>query len=407
MPLPELVIWSAMLGGLLTILAMAVVDGLHQRTPGALRNLVFVLITGASCVVLTGLPEVLIPALPVRLMMVLKAALGLTAGALALSFLGSWLGGIREDIWVHRLTVWGSGVLLGAAMVLALVAAQLPVERFVDLLWLVAAVNMVPTLLAAVVVVRSAVPGDPLARWMSVAIVCLLLMVVGLYMKALGVARVGTGTQLLTAVASVTFFLVATVLVLLRNRQVRLLKRLMRLEMGAEPATGLPTGRALLAQIEHSFWRTARLRGRCSVICLYLANLYEISESDTQPVEGQILVALAARIRRAAGFRCLVGLYHPRCFVVVMGSEPANEPIADTVTHLRELVEMPLTVTTEWEKKRSFVPQMGVGVVTIDPSTADPLQVLNQAEHMALLSAQPRGNRNPTAAASTTPAALC
>ncbi len=407
MPLSELVIWSAMLGGLMTILAMAIVDGLHQRTPGALRNLVFVLVTGTSCVVMTGLPEALLPGLPAHLVMVLKAGLGPTAGALALYFLGNWLGGIREDVWVHRLTVWGGGVLLGVAMLLALVAAQLPAERFVDLLWLVAAVNMVPAALAVVVVVRSAVLGDPLARWMSVAIVCLVLMVAGLYMKGLGVAWMGTGLHLLTAVASVTFFLVATVLVLLRTRQIRLLRRLMRLEMGAEPATGLPTGSALLSQMEHSFWRTARRHGRCSVICLYLSNLYEITDSDTQQIDGQILVALAARIRRAAGFRCLVGLYHPRCFVVVMGSERAEEPIADTVANLRALAEMPLAVTAEWQLQRSFVPQIGVGVVTIDPRKADPLKVLNQAEHMALLSARPRASSAHSTGVSTTPAELC
>jgi GGDEF domain-containing protein len=406
MPLSELVIWSAMLGGLLTILAMAAIDGLQQRTPGALRNLLFVLVTGTSCVVMTGLPELLLPALPARLMMVLKAGLGPMAGALALYFLGNWLGGIREDIWVHRLTVWGGGALLGLAMLLALAASQLPAARFGDLLWGVAAVNMVPVALAVVAVVRSAVLGDPLARWMSLAIACLVVMVAGLYAKGLDLAWVGTGTQLLTALASVAFFLVATVLVLLRNRQVRLLKRLMRLEMGAEPATGLPTGGALLTQMEHSFWRTARLHGRCSVICLYLANLYETTASDAQPVDGQILVALAARIRRAAGFRCLVGLYHPRCFVVVMDSERSQKPIADMVASLRALVELPLAVTGEWQVQRSFVPQIGVGVLTIDPRRADPLKVLNQVEHMALLSARSPGSP-PARGAVTLPAELC
>lgn len=405
MPLSELVIWSAMLGGLLTILAMAAIDGLQQRTPGALRNLLFVLVTGTSCVVMTGLPELLLPALPARLMMVLKAGLGPMAGALALYFLGNWLGGIREDIWVHRLTVWGGGALLGLAMLLALAASQLPADRFGDLLWGVAAVNMVPVALAVVAVVRSAALGDPLARWMSLAIACLVVMVAGLYAKGLDLAWVGTGTQLLTALASVAFFLVATVLVLLRNRQVRLLKRLMRLEMGAEPATGLPTGGALLTQMEHSFWRTARLHGRCSVICLYLANLYETTASDAQPVDGQILVALAARIRRAAGFRCLVGLYHPRCFVVVMDSERSQKPIADTVASLRALVELPLAVTGEWQVQRSFVPQIGVGVLTIDPRRADPLKVLNQVEHMALLSARSPGSP-PARGAVTLPAEL-
>jgi len=395
-----------MSGGILTILSMAVVDGLHQRTRGALRNLLFVLITGASCVVMTGLPEILYPEWPSRWMMVLKAGLGPAAGATAIYFLGNWLGGVREDIWVHRLTAWGGAALLGMALLLALAATQVRAEDFHDLLWLVAAVNLTPAVLAVFVVVRSAVLGDPLASWMSLAIVCLVLMVIGLYMKGLGVAWMGTGTQLLTAVASVTFFLVATVLVLLRNRQIRLLKRLMRLEMGAEPATGLPTGTALLSKMEHSFWRTSRLNGRCSVICLYVSNLYEMTDADTLQIDGQILVALAARIRRAAGFRCLVGLYHPRCFVVVMDAERGQEPIEDTVEGLRRLAEMPLSVTAEWQLQRTFVPKIGVGVVTIDPGKADPLKVLNQAEHTALLSVRPRASVH-TADVNTTPGELC
>jgi hypothetical protein len=142
------------------------------------------------------------------------------------------------------------------------------------------------------------------------------------------------------------------------------------------------------------------------VICLDLSNLYEMTDSDPQQVDGQILAALAARIRRAAGFRCLVGLYHLRCFVVVMGSERAEDPIAGSVASLRALAELPLSVTAEWQLLRSFVPQIGVGVVTIDLCKADPLRMLNQAEHMASLSAQPRASSTNTAA-STTPAELC
>ena len=406
MPISELVIWSAMLGGILTILSIAAVDGLHQRTVGALRNVLFILITGASCVVMTGIPEILLPQWPNRMIMVLKASLGPAAGATAIYFLGTWLGGLREDPLVFRLTAWGGSMLLGAALLLAVVATQVRAEDFQDLLWLVAAVNMVPALLAVVVVVRSAVLGDPLARWMSVAIVSLVLMVIGLYMKGLNVAWMGPVTQMLTAAASVTFFLVSTVLVLLRSQQIRLLKRLMRLEMGAEPATGLPTGMALLSQIEHRFWRTARLQGRCSVICLYVANLYELTDLNTQQIDAQILVALAARIRRVAGFRCLVGLYHPRCFVVVIGAERSQESIANTVADLRALAEMRLAVTAEWQLKRTFLPKIGIGVITIDPGKADPLKVLNEAEHIALLSVSPEAGRRPSGV-HTTPAELC
>ena len=407
MPTSELVIWSAMLGGILTILSMAVFDSLRHRTRGARYNLLFVLVTGGSCVVMTGLLELLLPHWSDRSMMVLKAGLGPTAGAMAIYFLGNWLGGVWEDVWVHRITVWGGAVLLVASMLLVLLATQVLPENYRALLWLVAGVNLVPALLALVVVVRSAILGDPLAKWMSLAIVCLVLMVIGLYMKGLGVAGMGTGTQILTAVVSIAFFLIASVLGQMRYRQIRMLKRLMRLEMGAEPATGLPTGGALLAEMEHSFWRTARLHGRCSVLCLYLSHFYEMTDAHSQQTGVEILVALAARIRRAAGFRCLVGLYHPRCFVVVMGSEKGQEPMADTVAGLRKLAEMPLnvTVTADWQMKRTFVPEIGVGVITVNPSQADPLKALNQAEQIALLSVLPRAN-TPESELSTLPPGL-
>ena len=77
-------------------------------------------------------------------MMVLKVGLGPAAGATAIHFLGSWLGGMREDIWIHRLTTWGGVALLGAALLLVLAATQVRAEDFQDLLWLVAAVTSVP-----------------------------------------------------------------------------------------------------------------------------------------------------------------------------------------------------------------------------------------------------------------------
>ena len=146
MSISEIAIWSAMLGGLLTLLALSLLDVLSNRTVGAVRNLVFVFVTGASCVLITGLPEVLFPGLHGRLLMVLKASLGPVAGALALYFLGNWLGGGREDALVHRLTAWGGAVVLLAAAVLGTLASLVNTDRFQELLWLVAVVNMVPVM---------------------------------------------------------------------------------------------------------------------------------------------------------------------------------------------------------------------------------------------------------------------
>jgi GGDEF domain-containing protein len=384
MSISEIAVWSAMLGGLLTLAALAFADVVGSRTRGSVRNLLFVLITGASCVVITGLPEAFFPNLPKRLMMVLKVSLGPSAGAMALYFLGNWLGGVREDALMHRLTAWGASVVLLASVSLAAVATQAPLAEFRVLLLAAAVVNLVPVLLAFVAVMRATKLGDPLARWMLLAIGCLAMMATGLYLRGLEVPGLGLGAWALTAAVTLVYFLMASVLGLLRNRHNRELTRLSRLQQGADPATGLPTGSALLAQVEHAFWRTARRHGECTVVCLYVSNLYELAETAGPGVEGQILVTLAARIRRAAGFRCVVGLYHPRCFVVVTMADKHQTPVPEMLTHLRGAVSHPLTVMDEKKSRQLFRPRLGLGVVTLDPEGVNPMDVLNDAERHAL-----------------------
>ncbi|MDP3833691.1 MAG: GGDEF domain-containing protein [Hydrogenophaga sp.] len=384
MPIAEIAVWSAMLGGLLTLAALALADVLGGRTIGAVRNLLFVLITGASCVVMTGLLEVFFPALPDRLLMVLKAGLGPLAGAMGLYFVGTWLGGAREDGVVHRLTALGGIVLVCAAIALALLASQTDPEHFDALLVAAAVVNMVPVLLALVAALRAARRGDPLARWMALAIGCLALMTGAHYLHGLRVPGLGLGAWVFTAVVTVLFFLIASVLGLLRNRHNRELARLSRLQQGADPATGLPTGSALIADVEHAFWRAARLQDECAVLCLYVSNLYEMNEAVGPGAEHQILVTMAARIRRSAGFRCVVGLYHPRCFVVVLSMDKHQAPVRATAARLALTVSHPMVVFNEQRDRQPFRPRVGLGVVLVDPAGATPLDVINEAERQAL-----------------------
>lgn len=384
MSVSEIAVWSAMLGGLLTLAGVALADVLGNRTKGSARNLLFVVITGTSAVVMTGLPEVFWPGLPVRLMLVLKAGLGPLAGAMGLYFIGTWLGGMREDSLVHRLTVVGAVVLMVVALALGMAASRIDPEDFRPLLMAAAVVNLVPVLLALVAVVRATRLGDPLARWMALAVVCLGTLTGGHYANALGLGGMGLGLKLFTAMVTVAFFLTASMLGLMRNRQNRLLARLSRLEAGADPATSLPTGAALLANVEQAFWRTASMRVDCTVVCLYLSNLYELTEAAGPGVEHQILVALAARIRRAAGFRCVVGLYHPRCFVVVIWADKYQTPVDETVARLQSQVGQPLPVVGEKHKHHVFLPSLGMGVVTLNPDGAKAMDVLNDAERQAM-----------------------
>jgi GGDEF domain-containing protein len=373
-----------MSGGLLTLAALAIADVLFNRSIGSYRNLLFVLITSTSCVVITGLPEVFFPGIPERTMMLLKASMGPLSGAIALNFLGIWLGGMREDLIVHRITAWGSGTLLFSAIALVLLAAQVASQDFRTLLEATAVINLAGVVLGIVVSVRAATLGDPLARWMVLACACLAAMTTGLYLRGLQVQGFGLGTWILTASITVAFFLIATVLIILRIRQSRQLARLARLQLGADPATGLPTGSVLLSKVEHAFWRTTRFNGECTVVCLHLPNLYELGETAGHGVEHQILAAMAARIRRAAGFRCVVGLYHPRCFVVVISADKRRQFVNMTILRLRHLVADPLSVVGQDGAHYEFTPRLGMGVVTLNPANAQPLEVINDAERQAL-----------------------
>jgi GGDEF domain-containing protein len=333
---------------------------------------------------MSSLPEALFPELVGRGLLVLKAALGPMSGAMALYFLGNWLGGPREDAWVHQLTVWGSATVALAAVGLAIIASQVAVDDFQAVLLAAASLNMVPVLMSVTAIRRAAQRGDPLAHWMLVAVACLAVMVSGLYLKGMALPGIGLVAWVITALATVAFFMLASGLVLLRNHQNRQLARLSRLETGVEPATGLTTGGALLSQMEHVFWRTARQHGDCTVVCLYLSNLYALSDTVGAGVEHQILKTMAARVRRAAGFRGLVGLYHPRCFVVVISADRHNPPLDETLEWLRSKTDQPLSVHNGRKGYAVFKPLLGVGVVPVNPANALAMDVLNEAERRAL-----------------------
>jgi diguanylate cyclase (GGDEF)-like protein len=373
-----------MLGGLLTLAALVVADMLINRSMTALRNLTFVLIASATCAVVSGLPEALWPAIAGRTLLLLETILVPVSAAIALNYLDNWLGGKREDLLMHRFTAWGANTLAMSAVVLTLWAAQVPSTYFNLVQGVTAGLCIAAALVSFVAATRAALLGDPLARWMVLACLFLAAFVGGLTLRALQVEGFGLGTWIVTAICTLGFFLTTATLTYVRGRQNRRLAHLASLEVGTDPATGLPTGSVLLSEVEHAFWRTGRLRGQCTVVCLHLSNLYELSETAGHGVANQILVAMAARVRRAAGFRCVVGLYHPRCFVVVISADKRQQFVNITVERLRTLIGQPLNVTGQDQTMHAFTPHVGVGVVTVDPHTADPSEVIAEAERQAL-----------------------
>jgi GGDEF domain-containing protein len=211
-------------------------------------------------------------------------------------------------------------------------------------------------------------------------------MVAGLYARGLHVSGLGPTVWAATAVCTVGFFMLGTYLGLRRDRVNRHLERLANLAQGADPATGLPKGSVLLSKLDDAIWRSARMNQECTVICLRLQNLYELAEVVGHHADKQILSAMSARIRRAIGFRHMLGLYHPQCFVVVMSTYSNTRLVEKALQRLRYLIAKPLQVVGSDDATHTFLPRLGMGSVLITPANCDPATVLDQAERLALAS---------------------
>jgi GGDEF domain-containing protein len=383
----ELLVWGSMMGGLLTIALVALADLLLSRSLASVRAMVFVLLLGGSALLMTSLPTVLFPELPDLALLTLQASLGPLCGAMSLTYLALWLGVAVEDRVVHYLLSWGAVAQVIVAATLAAWVALAKVhqpELYLQVGAIASAFGLAMGIAAAV---RAKYLGDQLAGWMVLACFFLAGMVLGLYAYRLVPARFDWQTMAITVFCTIGHFLVVTALAVRRNRHNRQIQRLAGLARGADPATGLPTGSVLLSKVDDAFWRSARRNGECTVVCVHLGNLYELGEKAGHSVDQQILSAVTARIRRAVGFRCVVGLYHPRCFVIVISGLRQESLVARSLDRIKMVLDKPLSVVGLDEAFHVFTPRYQLGVVTVAAATADPVTVVDEAERLSLRSA--------------------
>jgi GGDEF domain-containing protein len=382
MATPEIIVWSCMLGGFATLALVALAEVCTNRSVGSRRALVFVVLTACSCMLMSGWVEEVFPSLPGILTAVLKASLPPLNGALALTYLGHWLGVQREDRLSHRVAI---SVTLGliataigaAAAVLLSGNATAPMEFS-------GVISTLGAIAGLVITARAAVLGDDLARWMIWACLALIVMVVGMFTQALFPGYMGWPLMAWVVFCILSHFLVVTALTVKRNRLTRELLKLAKTTPNVDPGTGLSTGSKLISKVDDAVWRSARLNRVCTVLCLHLGNLYEMGETAGHGVEQQILSSMTARIRRAVGFRHVVGLYHPRCFVVVISTLPKEQEVERLVLRLRTVLAHPLKV---WDVKfatHTFHPRFGIGMARNGATTSDSTTLLDSAERNAL-----------------------
>ena len=112
MGVTEIIIWSCLLGGLLTLSCGAVGEILSDNNPGAWRALSYVLVLGGSGVVGSGLPLALFPDLSPQTLQTVQSIISPLSGALVLWYLGVWLGVALVDRMLYVTINWGAAAMV-------------------------------------------------------------------------------------------------------------------------------------------------------------------------------------------------------------------------------------------------------------------------------------------------------
>ncbi len=378
----ELSIWAAMLGAILTFFGAALAEALRNPTLAAWRGLGFIALSGASAVMMSGWVEHVAQIHDKEWLMPAKVALGPLSGALALLYLGIWFGKLAQDPWLDRLIHWGS-----AAQCLACVALLIGVLTFpmhsATYLKVAFAVNLGSVVLALLASTRGVALGDRLASVMLVACVCLGVMVIGLYAKGLGWASSNILWGL-TVVCTTVYFSVTTVLTIQRNRQLRLIKTMADGVAKTDEVTGLPVGGTLLSKIDDSLWRSVRIDCECAVMAVWIDNLYLFNDELDSSIEYEIRHVLAARIRRAIGFRHALGLQQSRCFIGGISAVSHRHRVQTKAAELVQALQRPMQVGVMLGQTQIYKPKIGIGLVFVGLGhMTDPLSAIDQAQALA------------------------
>jgi GGDEF domain-containing protein len=407
MDVAEIILWSCMLGGLITLSCGAVGEILSDNNIGAWRALAYLVVLGGSVVMGSGLPLALFPDFSPQALLSVQAIVGPLSGALVLWYLGVWLGVAMVDRVLHIIITWGTFTLLGVAILQGLIALGVVSTGDLNPLWISAAVCTAGVIFALQASIRAYMLGDDLARWMAVACGLLAVMVVGFHTNALRPGAVNLAGKALIALCTLIHFLMGIRLSMRRNAANSKRKRRASDIAGFDRATGLPTGSVLLSKVDDALWRAERAEAGCSVVALHLRNLYSIGETAGHAIDQQILAAVAARIRRAVGFRYLVGLYHPRCFVVVIAHTSQRIEVDRMVFRLKAMLSTPILLSDAQNTAHHFLPAFGVGVSRWVPGHASAQQILDDTEQRALAQIPPEPPADPasTGASALTAAA--
>ena len=378
----ETFIWSALAGALCLVLLAVIADLWANIGKATAQNVGFVVVTGCAILVLSGLPEHILQISQPSTWFALKLAIGPLASALAFYSLGTWLGLNAEDAVIGLLVAIGTG--LGGIVGLVLFATSMwaPWGSYGEIMLVAGAVSMVVVVLGMVITLRAARLGDALAKPMFAACVCLAMLVAGLYAKVL-LPQAGLAVWVITAGVAVLYYMIVGNLTLRRERQFRHMQKLAKGIHDDDPVTGLPTSAVLVSKVDDSLWRAQRNSRSSMVLAVWINNLYGVAETAGRESEQEIRMILTARLRRAMGFRHVMGAYHPRCFVITIGTSKAQALMHLLAVKTQKALSAPMIVGSVVGRPHKFNPEIGFAIVYVGAEDASAIQVMDQAERLA------------------------
>jgi GGDEF domain-containing protein len=388
----EFFIWSAMTGAISLMAIFALADIVRTRLVAAWRGLAFVLLTGGGAVLMTGLPEFVFQLADSRVLLAAKATVGPLSGAASLLYLVHWLG-IKAGERIHTMVMLIAVLIVAAALVVLLVHLMTSGLAPATLIGYAAAINCVPILLGLAISLRSALLGDPLAWWMTAACILLVCFATGLYAHGLGL-DIGLIGIVLTAVCTLLYFVSVSVLMQMRNATHKQLKNLLRTDTSKSLVTGLPIGSALIEKVDDAIWRNARFGYDCAALGICLQNLYELNDRGGRDVEIEIHTRTIARLRRAVGFKDVVGHMDARYIVVLVSGvkdTAAVEQLAQSIFHV---LQRPMRVGAFLAESYMHVPEISIGITHVATRGLQEINVLtliDQAQALAQKAASAQG----------------
>lgn len=368
---------------MLLLASAALSDVVRMRSVPAWRGLAFILISGASTIIMSGMPEHVLQIANPHTLLPFKMVLGPFSGALSLVYLGNWLGLTREErvtsmaINISSMASWVGGLLLlGLALT----------QTDISLNYLLAAsglVTMIAPIVSISACVRSALMGDTLAHWMALACCFSAVMVLGLYTKGLGIDAPPWGWGIVATV-TVAFFMITSALTIVRLQNERRLQRMARGNTGKDMVTGLAVGSVLMAQVDDAMWRSARMGRDGAVLAVWLNNLYDLNERGGQDAEHEIRNRLTATLRRAVGFKDVVGLTQTRCYIVVLSAIKDPAYVEKIANKILTMLPRPLRIGYKSDEVLVYTPEVSIGVLRIpNAALGEPLKAMDQAVRLA------------------------